>query len=347
MTDTRGVTPVLLCAGKGEALWFFGGLLTFKATSEQTGGELVVAEQLFPQGTATPLHVQRGEATSFYVLEGRITFVVGDTTQAAGKGAFVYVPLDVPHAFRVESETVRLLNVTTPQHEQFFRAAGVHAPANTLPPPGDPRGAIDLERGFAPRQSDLASRSSARRRRRRDRIHSGRLPSPGMTLRAEMRHKEPTMASIGRQEPNPLAEQKATLIHAADIPELDRGGVAMSPLATSALGATEALVLRGRVAPGLEFPAHSHDRQEILVFLSGSAQSTIGEDEHRIEAGDVVIIPPGTVHSFAALGGDTLEAIGITPSGTHTYLPSGEELKLHGEHEERRVDMPPRRWSSR
>ena len=57
-----------------------------------------------------------------------------------------------------------------------------------------------------------------------------------------------------------VAALPATLISAADIPQLDRGGVVMSPLATPEQGAQEAILLRGRVAPGLEFPAHSRDR---------------------------------------------------------------------------------------
>jgi quercetin dioxygenase-like cupin family protein len=146
MAATKPLAPVMLCTGKGENLWFFGGLLTFKATAEQTGGGVVVAEQLFRCGMTTPLHVQPREATSFYVLDGRLTFTVGATTKHAHDGAFVHVPAGVPHAFRVESETVRLLNITTPEHEQFFRVAGVPAPAPMLPPPGDPPGTVDLDR---------------------------------------------------------------------------------------------------------------------------------------------------------------------------------------------------------
>lgn len=41
---------------EGEALWFFGGLATIKASSEQTGGRLSISEQEFPKGMATPLH---------------------------------------------------------------------------------------------------------------------------------------------------------------------------------------------------------------------------------------------------------------------------------------------------
>ena len=50
-------TPYALGSEDGEALWFFGMLVTMKATAEQTGGEFLLIEELAPRGTATPLHV--------------------------------------------------------------------------------------------------------------------------------------------------------------------------------------------------------------------------------------------------------------------------------------------------
>ncbi len=38
----------------------------------------------------------------------------------------------------MNSETARVLVLTTPQHERFFRAAGEPARARTLPPEGPP-----------------------------------------------------------------------------------------------------------------------------------------------------------------------------------------------------------------
>jgi quercetin dioxygenase-like cupin family protein len=121
--------------------------VTFKATGEQTGGEFVVAEQLWRQRFATPLHRHPEDPESFYVIEGRLTFYVGDGEPIrASAGAFVHVPADTPHAFRVESETAKLLQLTTPQIERFHRAAGEPAPVPELPPPDDPRSRVDVEK---------------------------------------------------------------------------------------------------------------------------------------------------------------------------------------------------------
>jgi uncharacterized cupin superfamily protein len=111
-------TPFSLGSEDGEALWFFGSLATFKATAEQTGG-------------------------AFMLLEGELTFYLEDGKPIpASAGSFVHIPKGVAHAFQVDSETARILNLSTPQHERFYRAAGEPAQGRTLPP----EGSIDMEK---------------------------------------------------------------------------------------------------------------------------------------------------------------------------------------------------------
>jgi quercetin dioxygenase-like cupin family protein len=123
----------------GEALWFFGTLATFKATAEQTGGQYALIEQVAPRGVATPLHVQSEDHESFYILEGELTFYLEDgQPMPASAGSFVHIPKGTPHAFQVDSQTARFLDLTTPQHEYFMRAAGEPAQGRVLPPAGPP-----------------------------------------------------------------------------------------------------------------------------------------------------------------------------------------------------------------
>src|SRR4028119_1187931 len=78
---------------QGEALWFFGGPATVKASSEQTGGRFSITEQEFPGGMATPLHSQPEDDETFYVLEGDLTFYLEDGLPlAASPGGFVHLP---------------------------------------------------------------------------------------------------------------------------------------------------------------------------------------------------------------------------------------------------------------
>ncbi len=131
--------------GEGESLWWGGALLTVKATAEQTGGEFFLVEELVPRGTAPPLHVHPHDDEYIYVLEGELTFHLGDgravpsRTVPAPAGTFLHVPKGYfPHAFRVNSETARFLFLSTPRQEQFYRASSKPARSRTLPPQGPP-----------------------------------------------------------------------------------------------------------------------------------------------------------------------------------------------------------------
>ena len=129
------LAPVAHGPGEGEHLWFFGGLTTIKADGADTGGRVVVTEQVTPRGSGSPLHVHHDEDEWFYVVEGELTIWVAGTTVVAGAGAFVYGPRDVPHTFLVSSERARFLLVTEPAgFEDFIRALAVPAPAPEIPP---------------------------------------------------------------------------------------------------------------------------------------------------------------------------------------------------------------------
>ena len=100
--------------GEGEALWWIGMLATIKATKEQTGGQYTLVEVLAPDGFASPLHVHRFEDEGFWILEGEMTFYVGDQTIKARPGSFLFGPKEVPHAFTVDSGPARLLFFLSP-----------------------------------------------------------------------------------------------------------------------------------------------------------------------------------------------------------------------------------------
>ena len=152
LVDTN-LAPYALGHENGEALWFFGMLVTMKATTEQTGGEFLLIEELAPRGTATPLHVHPEDDESFYILEGECTFYFEDGQLIpASAGLFVHIPKGyVPHAFQVDSETARFLVLTRPPHERFIRAAAEPAQARTLPPPEAP---VDMEKVMAAAQAN-------------------------------------------------------------------------------------------------------------------------------------------------------------------------------------------------
>jgi mannose-6-phosphate isomerase-like protein (cupin superfamily) len=121
--------------GEGEAWWWVGMVATIKATKEQTGGSYSLVEILAPEGYGSVLHVHHREDEGFWILEGELTFCVGDQTIKAHPGSFLFGPKDVPHAFTVDSGPARLLFVLSPAgFEDLVREMGEPARALTVPP---------------------------------------------------------------------------------------------------------------------------------------------------------------------------------------------------------------------
>jgi mannose-6-phosphate isomerase-like protein (cupin superfamily) len=129
----------------GATTWFLGGLLTWKASTAETGEQYDLVEQLGAQGFMAPLHTHQRESEGFYVLEGEVRFVVGDRSLTVGPGSFAFVPPGVRHAFRVVSPQAKFLTIVAPAGlRAFFEEMGQPAVRRELPPPAE--GAPDLRR---------------------------------------------------------------------------------------------------------------------------------------------------------------------------------------------------------
>jgi quercetin dioxygenase-like cupin family protein len=123
--------------GEGEARWWGGpSLATIKATGKETGGRYTLVEVLGAEGEEAPLHVHHREDEAFWILEGELTFQVGDETIKASPGSFLFGPKGIPHGFTVDSGPARMLWVLSPAgFEEFIYATSEPAKERTLPPP--------------------------------------------------------------------------------------------------------------------------------------------------------------------------------------------------------------------
>jgi hypothetical protein len=101
---------------------------------------------LDPEGEG-PLHVHHNEDEGFWVLEGELTFEVGEETIKAQPGSFVFGPKDVPHRYTVDSGPARLLYILSPAgFEEFIYATSEPARERTLPPaPEGPPDEAEIE----------------------------------------------------------------------------------------------------------------------------------------------------------------------------------------------------------
>jgi quercetin dioxygenase-like cupin family protein len=80
----------------------------------------------------------------FWILDGSVTFVVGDTTIEAGAGDYVFGPRNIPHRFTVGDSGCRMLFIMVPGGlEDVIRATSEPAATLTVPPPPDEEPDID------------------------------------------------------------------------------------------------------------------------------------------------------------------------------------------------------------
>jgi mannose-6-phosphate isomerase-like protein (cupin superfamily) len=105
--------------------WFLGGQTRVLVPGKSTGGALSVLEFTDSAGHAPPLHIHEDEEEVWIVLDGKITFFVGDRKFDLEPGQVAYGPRGVAHSYLVRSDKARLAAVFAPGNvEEWFTANG-------------------------------------------------------------------------------------------------------------------------------------------------------------------------------------------------------------------------------
>ena len=127
--------------GEGRKIGIVGDLYRFLATGEETDGKYATFGAIVPPGSGPPPHIHSREEESFLVLEGEMTFQLGDERIVAGEGTFLNMPVGSLHCFKNESnKTARLLISLAPAGlEQMFFEVGkpLAEDVTTAPPPSE------------------------------------------------------------------------------------------------------------------------------------------------------------------------------------------------------------------
>ena len=126
--------PYLLLPGEGESVWSLGGRFTMKAAEDDTEGRFALVEAVAWRSTEPPLHIHHNEDEAWYLLDGRMTFYVGDRVLEATAGSFVYAPKGLAHTFTVDVEPTRVLVFASPAGFERF-ATELGEPASGEAPP--------------------------------------------------------------------------------------------------------------------------------------------------------------------------------------------------------------------
>ncbi len=129
-----GRRPVLVRPGEGPSVWSLGGRFTVKLDEAGSAGRFSLVEALAFRATEPPLHIHHREDEAWYVLDGQMTFYVGDDELTAEGGSFVLAPMGLAHTFTVDIEPTRVLVFAAPSgFERFALELGMAASSDTPP----------------------------------------------------------------------------------------------------------------------------------------------------------------------------------------------------------------------
>jgi quercetin dioxygenase-like cupin family protein len=136
--NTPLLKPAFVPRHEGEARWWGGALAVIKAGAADTGGQMTIVEVTEPPGAEAPLHVHHNEDEAFWVLDGNVTFEIGETRIEARAGDYAFGPRHIPHRYSVGDAGCRMLFILTPGgFEELVTAMSERAGARTLPLPSN------------------------------------------------------------------------------------------------------------------------------------------------------------------------------------------------------------------
>ncbi|MGI5255434.1 cupin domain-containing protein [Actinacidiphila glaucinigra] len=132
--------PTFEPTAEREPFWFLGGQARILLSGAETDERLSLMEFVVPAGHAPPHHIHEDEEQVCFVLDGEVTFFIGDERHDLGPGQVAYGPRGVPHSYVVRSpQGARMAVLFSPACvEEFFRANGTPvAEAGDVPPESD------------------------------------------------------------------------------------------------------------------------------------------------------------------------------------------------------------------
>jgi mannose-6-phosphate isomerase-like protein (cupin superfamily) len=162
---------------------------------------------------------------------------------------------------------------------------------------GDGRGTVDLptrrvRTPFRP-IAEHAERTIRRRRR------SGRL-------------RRETAATDGEEQ---MGTPGGTRIVHAEAPVASGpSGLPIRHLVDERIGATGLFVGEQALAPGQRVLLHTHPVEEVLVFVGGEGEATLGDERVPIGPGVSLHVPPGVAHGFHPTGTEPLRLLVLFPT---------------------------------
>jgi quercetin dioxygenase-like cupin family protein len=86
---------------------------------------------------------------------------------------------------------------------------------------------------------------------------------------------------------------------------------------SAATGTKSAAVVYFELEPGHRLGTHTDSAEEILLLLGGTAEVSVGDEQGRVSAGEMALVPAMVPHSVRNVGDQTVRVVGFFSSSTN------------------------------
>jgi quercetin dioxygenase-like cupin family protein len=99
-------------------------------------------------------------------------------------------------------------------------------------------------------------------------------------------------------------------------------------------GSSAAVVFE--LEPGSELATHTDSAEEVLLVLEGEGEARVGDEQERLSAGQLAVVPAMVPHSVANVGSRRLRVLGVFSSSTlvatfeEPLAPEGPQVMVIG-----------------
>lgn len=120
-----------------NSYWYNGHLHSILISGKETNGKYSIIYGVETKGHEPPPHIHHNESESFFIIRGRMKFIIKNVVYNATKGTWITLPKGIMHQFKIQSPKVELLLRFEPAgFEDFFKSMSVPAKELDVPPTG-------------------------------------------------------------------------------------------------------------------------------------------------------------------------------------------------------------------
>lgn len=134
--NESGLRPYVRRASLANSHWYLQHLISWLAKGGDTGGALTLMELSGRSGLEPPPHVHTREDELYFLLDGALSFVVGEEVHHLREGDGILLPRGIRHHYQSRTQQWRALVAMTPSGlESYYMEFARPAKALELPRP--------------------------------------------------------------------------------------------------------------------------------------------------------------------------------------------------------------------